>query len=198
MKNIKQYYIFLLSNIIKDKWSNIYNYFKLERQPLILENTKIDAKGNRITKVRSVGPGASASANVFQGASIVRMASESPLKKENLPGTSGVYVTTKDAYTLTDGPTIFISDDIEKIAKFCVQQANIPASIMDDIMKKIEYNKMIGLINNEQKREYETDLRIAFLLKKEEKSIIKKEPRTINKYETGKYINSQSLNYIYN
>ena len=65
-------------------------------------------------------------------------------------------------------------------------------------MKKIEYNKMIGLINNEQKREYETDLRIAFLLKKEEKSIIKKEPRTINKYETGKYINSQSLNYIYN
>lgn len=65
-------------------------------------------------------------------------------------------------------------------------------------MKKIEYNKMIGLINNEQKREYETDLRIAFLLKKEEKSIIKKEPRQINKYETGKYINSQSLNYIYN
>jgi hypothetical protein len=65
-------------------------------------------------------------------------------------------------------------------------------------MKKIEYNKMIGLINNEQKREYETDLRIAFLLKKEEKSIIKKEPRPINKYETGKYINSQSLNYIYN
>jgi hypothetical protein len=68
-------------------------------------------------------------------------------------------------------------------------------------MRKIEYNKMIGLITNEQKKEYETNLKITQILKKEEKSIIKKEPKEVvkkNKYETGKYINSQSLNYIYN
>ena len=59
-------------------------------------------------------------------------------------GTSGVYVTTKDAYSLTDGPTIFISNDVEKIAKFCVQQANIPALVLDDIMKKIDYNNVIN------------------------------------------------------
>jgi hypothetical protein len=190
MKNIKQYYIFLLGNIVKDKWSNIYNYFKLERQPLILENTKIDAKGNRIiTKVRSVGPGASANTSVFQGASLVRMASENPLRKETPPGTSGVYVTTKDAHTLTDGPTIFISDDIEKIAKFCVQQANIPASIMDDIMKKIEYNNSI----NEKLFELETEVDA---LKEESEKQIKNEVRSFadGKKITGRNRTGKDLN----
>jgi hypothetical protein len=59
-------------------------------------------------------------------------------------GTSAIYVTTKDAYTLTDGPTIFICDDIEKIAKFCIQQANIPSLVMDELMKKIEYNNVLN------------------------------------------------------
>jgi hypothetical protein len=59
-------------------------------------------------------------------------------------GTGGVYVTTKDAHTLTDGPTIFITDEIEKIAKFCIQQANIPSIVMDDLMKKIEYNNALN------------------------------------------------------
>jgi hypothetical protein len=59
-------------------------------------------------------------------------------------GTSGAYITTKDAYTLTDGPTIFISNEIEKIAKFCIQQANIPAFIMDEITKKIDFNNAVN------------------------------------------------------
>jgi hypothetical protein len=45
---------------------------------------------------------------------------------------------------LTDGPTIFISNEIEKIAKFCIQQANIPSVVMDEITKKIEYNNAIN------------------------------------------------------
>jgi hypothetical protein len=60
---------------------------------------------------------------------------------------------------------------------------------------------MIGLLTNEQKKEFETDLKIAQILKKE-KSLIKKEPKEEvvkkNKCEVGKYMNSQSLNYIYN
>jgi hypothetical protein len=157
MKNIKTYYIFIINNIVKDKWSVVYNHFKLERRPLIFENAKIDSKGNRIAKVKSVGPGTITSSSVFQGSSLTRMASENPLvlkNKEGVQGTSGVYVTTKDAYTLTDGPTIFISNDIEKIAKFCIQQANIPSVVMDDLMKKIEYNNGI----NEKLFELESEL----------------------------------------
>lgn len=116
MKNIKMYYVYLLQNIIRDKWGNIYNHFKETRRPRILENNTIDPKGNKNNKGDT----------------------------QTSLGTSGVYVTTKDAYTLTDGPTIFISNDIEKIAKFCIQQANIPSVVMEDIMKKIEYNNVIN------------------------------------------------------
>ena len=121
MKNIKMYYVYLLQNIIRDKWDDIYNHFKETRCPRILENNTIDPKGNKICN-------------------------ETTQLKTQLHsnGTSGVYVTTKDAYTLTDGPTIFISNDIEKIARFCIQQANIPSVVMEDIMKKIEYNNIIN------------------------------------------------------
>jgi hypothetical protein len=60
------------------------------------------------------------------------------------PGSSGVYITTKDAYTLKDGPTIFLANDLPKIAKFCIQQANIPAVVMKEIMDKIAFNNEIN------------------------------------------------------
>ena len=126
MTNIKKYYIILLQNIIKDKWSTVYSHFKEIRMPRIIENNSIDPKGNKIVKVSSPQIGI---------------------------GTSGIYFTTKDAYTLTDGPTIIISNDVEKIGKFCIQQANIPAIVMDDIMKKIEYNNVINSKLNELESE---------------------------------------------
>jgi len=147
MKNIKTYYICLLQNIIKERWSQIYNHFRLIRRPRILENSHVDTKGNKITKSKSVGPGipSSSKSSHLSGAPLTRLASEQThCQPETTPGTSGVYVTTKDSYTLTDGPTIFISNDIEKIARFCIQQANIPSVVMDDIMKKIEYNNVIN------------------------------------------------------
>ena len=153
MKNIKIYYVEMLKNINTINWSLIYRHFNENRRPRILENTVIDTKGNKIQKIRSLGPGiSSSSSSSFAGAPITRLASEQITTRtiESIPqGTSGVYVSTKDAYTLTDGPTIFISDDIEKIAKFCIQQANIPNAVMEDIMKKIEYNNIINQQINE-------------------------------------------------
>ena len=66
----------------------------------------------------------------------------------------GIYISTKDAFTLTDGPTIFLANDVNKIAKFCIQQANIPSKVMDDIMTKIEFNNRI----NERIRRLEKEL----------------------------------------
>ncbi len=158
MTNIKIYYVEMLRNIPSANWSIIYNYFEQNRKPRILENSAVDVKGNKIQKIRSLGPGVSSSSNLLAGAPISRLASEQITSKRNsenaMQGTSGVYVTTKDAYTLTDGPTIFISNDIEKIAKFCIQQANIPNAVMEDLMKKIEFNNVI----NKQIDEIETEL----------------------------------------
>jgi hypothetical protein len=152
MKNIKIYYVKMLQNILNGTWGAIYTYFMHARKARILNNNTVDAKGNKITKVKSVGPGitSSSKSEKLSGAPLSRLASEQVTSQNNISqplyagGTSGVYVTTKDAYSLTDGPTIFISNDIEKIAKFCIQQANIPAIIMDEIMKKIEYNNILN------------------------------------------------------
>lgn len=156
MTSIKKYYIEMLKNIKPENWKTIYDHFQHIRCPRILENNSVDVKGNKIKKVYSFGPETSSS---LGGAPIVRLASEQMSSsishnKTLVKGTSGVYVTTKDSHTLTDGPTIFISTDIEKIARFCVQQANIPDIVMSELMKKIEYNNTI----NSQMQEIETEL----------------------------------------
>ena len=53
---------------------------------------------------------------------------------------SNIKFITQDAHTLTNGPTIYLVEDIDKIARFCIQQAAIPAKMME-IMKE-------GLIHN--------------------------------------------------
>ena len=57
---------------------------------------------------------------------------------------SNIYFTTSDAYTLTDGPTIFLTNDVEKIAKFAIQNSKIPAELIDDLMEAIEHNNTLS------------------------------------------------------
>jgi hypothetical protein len=151
MESIKIHYIHLLKNIIPEHWNTVYSYFKDTRTKRIVPNDKIDAKGNRITKTQSIGPG-SVSKPSLEGSALRRMASEPVIlsppvvvkKTEPDTGNCAIYVTTKDAYTLTDGPTIFIVSDVSKIAKFCIQQANIPIGVMNDITEKIAFNNKIN------------------------------------------------------
>jgi hypothetical protein len=116
MTSIKIYYINLLQNIIDGTWGAVYNGCRVLREPRIRSNNLIDPKGNKILK-----------------------SSQAPQNQN-----PGIYVTTKDAFTLTDGPTIFLSSDVEKIAKFCIQQASIPASVMTDLLEKIEFNNSLN------------------------------------------------------
>jgi len=53
---------------------------------------------------------------------------------------TNIHIATKDAHTLTDGPAIFLAENVEKIAKFYIQEANIPEHVIKDIMKAIEFN----------------------------------------------------------
>ena len=52
-----------------------------------------------------------------QSISVTSQSNQNALEKSRLPST-GVYVTTTDAHTLTDGPTIFLTEDVEKIGRF--------------------------------------------------------------------------------
>ena len=67
---------------------------------------------------------------------------------------SVAYMTTKDAHTFTDGPTIFLADDIEKIATFCLKSAKIPDVVIQDIEDAIEHNNTL----NEQIIELEKEV----------------------------------------
>ena len=56
---------------------------------------------------------------------------------------SNVNITAQDAHTLTCGPTLFLANDVEKIAKFALQIAQIPECVMDDLMEIIDHNNGI-------------------------------------------------------
>ena len=139
MISIKEYYIKLLKNIMSGTWGAICVYLKSNRKRKLIENDSVDSKGNRIfKKMNSVD-------------------TSRQIPSQNIPITSnnvGVYVSTKDAFSLTDGPTIYICENVRKIATFCIQQANIPSAMMTNIMNKIEYNNKI----NEKIKEVEDNL----------------------------------------
>lgn len=66
------------------------------------------------------------------------------LENRNKIFKSTIQLVTNDAYTLTDGPTIFLADNVDKIAKFCIQNASIPSVVASDIKKSIQYNSVIN------------------------------------------------------
>ena len=143
MKNVKLYYLKLLKYIScsREKWEIIYSYIVCSRKPKLKEN---ETATKSISKIQSVGPGTAAAPSSLNGFPITKLKSTNDIDKTDIKGSSGIYVTTKDAYSLTDGPTIFICDDVPKVAKFCVQQAKIPSLVMSDLMDKINYNNAIN------------------------------------------------------
>jgi hypothetical protein len=155
MKTNKLYYLECLKHIGEENWSAMSGHFSNmeRRERRIVPNDGVDAKGNKIRKNSSIGPGVVGSgsgSSLSLGTQITRgysvcggLPSATPVPVP-VPGSCAVYVTTKDAYTLTDGPTIFLANNIEKIAKFCIQQAAIPAAMMEDIMSKIEFNNSVN------------------------------------------------------
>jgi hypothetical protein len=147
MQSVKIYYLKVLKSIVPEKWDQILTYFLKTRTPKIQHNNAIDPKGNKILKTASLETGIQLLTKATPGSVIERTTSlqipKEPEISHVVPGTSAIYVTTKDAYTLTDGPTIFLATDVTKIARFCIQQANIPASVMKDIQDKIDFNNQV-------------------------------------------------------
>ena len=58
---------------------------------------------------------------------------------------SVIKITTNDSYTLTDGPTIFLTEDVERMGRFYLKVSNIPETELDNIMKVMERNEQYML-----------------------------------------------------
>ena len=134
MSQIKNYYLLLLGHIKHEKVEKLIKYFIGSRDYKIKPNTKeVDTS---LRKQHSVDQ------TVFKNKEIVRTSSmQNPPKSPIIQ--NGAYISTRDAHTITDGPAIFIAQDVDKIGKFCIQQANIPASKMNEISETIVTNNVI-------------------------------------------------------
>ena len=54
--------------------------------------------------------------------------------------TSTIRMVTEDAHTLTHGPTIYLTDEIDKITKYCLQSIQLPSRVIQELMGSIYYN----------------------------------------------------------
>jgi len=80
-----------------------------------------------------------------------------------------VHITTKGSHTLTDGPTIYMADDIKKIATFCASSAKIPSQVMKDIHSSIDFNKELLNEITILEKEVEDELQRTGDIEKEKK-----------------------------
>ena len=65
---------------------------------------------------------------------------------ENVPDnkkSNGILLTTSDAHTLTDGPTIFLAKDVKKIGNYYIKYSNISNKVFDDITQRIDHNNKV-------------------------------------------------------
>ena len=170
MNSLKLYYLELLKHISADSWEEIYTFMK-SSQKLKFEQP--------ITKSTSVD-------SVFSqksGGDLKRTQSVQQLTQTTTSSSSqtGILLTTSDAHTLTDGPTIFLTEDAKKIGNFYTQQSAIPVTMFQDILTKIASNNKISAQLSELERELD-----VFEKPDEDKTTKQKEKDDENKNETVK------------
>lgn len=137
MNSIKTYYLDLLTRIKEDAWPNIYKYVSSTAQRKFCQNEikkttslsgpKIVGGGGALTRMNSVA----AEPSYVDKAKSMSQAS------------GGILLTTADAHTLTDGPTIYLTENIKTIGNFYIQQSSIPKAVFDDIFAKLTDNNVI-------------------------------------------------------
>jgi hypothetical protein len=154
MNSIKMYYLELIKHIEYD-WSKICeemrssqkrNFARNENALKALENVKKSSSVDGRLDNRFAKPGET----IFRTASVAPTPTPpSPAKsylvkaREASVTSGGMLLTTVDAHTLTDGPTIYLAEDVEKIGNFYIQQSNIPKTVYNDIIDKITENNSL-------------------------------------------------------
>lgn len=131
MISLKVYYLEVLKQISIESWPSIHD---------TLTSKKVLYFGNKITRAQSLETVKKPSAIITRTISFA----EEPVKAPRKGGASGLLVTTEDAYTLTDGPTIFLCEDVAKIGHFYIQQTTIPPTVFQDILRKITRNSELS------------------------------------------------------
>jgi hypothetical protein len=145
MNSLKMYYLELLKHIESDKWSAIYTHMKKIQEVKFKPSEKSTGQIKKSHSVDFVGQSGKI---VTPATAFSRTTSLSSIpvvmKPANPVVSSGILITTADAHTLTDGPTIFLTEDAKKIGNFYIQQSEIPKSVFQEIIQKIDSNNKLS------------------------------------------------------
>jgi len=146
MNSIKQYYLALIKQIEEDKWKPLYEQVKTTQRRKFQKNESVlKTNMKKTTSLDSVNTNVQTGKTIFRTSSVsATTGGQSYLDKakEMSISSGGMLLTTVDAHTLTDGPTIYLAEDVDKIGNFYIQQSSIPKTVFDDIIKKISHNNL--------------------------------------------------------
>jgi len=139
MNSIKLYYLKALEQMNPATWTAVYDKLASEIRPKFYKKT-IRKSASMENSQRAL-PISDISGKAFSRTQSMQVL---PNPVPPVPPTSsGILLTTEDAYTLTDGPTIFLAEDVAKVGKFYIQQTNIPARVFQGISEKLAQNSAV-------------------------------------------------------
>jgi hypothetical protein len=173
IESIKAFYLRRLAALTEPDWRWLQAHVRESRRPRLAKNPMVNEAGDVLSRAASWA-GSNPTplvterplarlASVSGPPSIVLSSVEAGPVPEGWervpcdPGSCGMFLLTKDAYTLTDGPTLFLATDLAKVATFCVQQARIPESVMRDIEAKIQHNEVVQKAMEKKEQELEDE-----------------------------------------
>ena len=136
MNSIKLYYLKTLRNLDKTKWGKIHAHFVRDH---LATDPSNELSGKHLRRIQSAFPEPTPKQQPIQKIPSTSSTNDAAPSSAS----TGILLTTKDAHTLTDGPTIFIAEDVEKIGKFYIQYSKIPAVVFDRITDKIDKNNEV-------------------------------------------------------
>ena len=67
-------------------------------------------------------------------------AAEMKARRPMYPST--IRVTREDAFTVTEGPCIYLASDVARVGQFCLETAKIPPAVMGALLKNLEANSV--------------------------------------------------------
>jgi hypothetical protein len=144
MNGLKVYYLDLLSQINPEMWQAMYEYLATPDQGPQSSNLRsIRSEENVRTGSASIS-----GQTIFRQSSVAQASAQESVQasaQSSVPTVNqqaGILLTTTDAHTLTDGPTIYLAEDIQKVGAFLIHQTKIPERILTSMLEKIERNNV--------------------------------------------------------
>ena len=133
MNGLKIYYLDLLQKIKEEKWTSLYTILS---NPVSKSNTNL--RSIRSEEIQRP------SSTIFRQNSVSTETSHISKPTTTIANPhAGILLTTSDAHTLTDGPTIYLAEDIQKVGAFLIQQTKIPERVFNGLMERISHNNTV-------------------------------------------------------